>query len=283
MTQASQARGVLALIRAVDGGSAAAMVVLGALLAGADSWFRVVATATAAFAAMSFAMAMNDRTDQIGDRANGRLRPLVLGSVSERVALQIAGVAAVLALVAGGVAGLGALAFVAVYLLLGWLYSRSIKVRAPLGAPTVVAVLAASTVMLGGIVGNSVGPTLLAAATAGVFMLGRELLKAARDESGDRVQGCRTFAIAFGPGRAVQGYAALSIGAGVLAAVPLIVDTSGAWAVLAFLNLGYLVVLATYILCKPTAPHIARIVNLSKASWVLWIATAIALAAGRVG
>jgi 4-hydroxybenzoate polyprenyltransferase len=271
----SRARALLALIRPLDGSSAAAMVALGALLGGASDWSRVTAAAVAAFAATSFAMAVNDLADQVGDRVNGTRRPLVTDGADERAARSVAVGTIVVAVIAAAFVGWLAIAVVTSYLLLGWLYSWRLKLVAPVTAPMTVSLLAASTVVFGGLVSKAVAPTLPAAAIAAIFIFARELLKAARDEEGDRVQGCRTIAVVHGQRRAVQWYAAISVISGALAVAPLLVGASGGYALFAIPNLAYLLCLAVYVSRHTTATRIRLVVDLCKVSWVFWIAAAI--------
>jgi geranylgeranylglycerol-phosphate geranylgeranyltransferase len=264
-------RAVLSLIRPLDGVSAAGMVVLGGLIGGGERWVHVVPAAVATFAAMSFAMAANDCIDQVGDRVNGRPRPLALGLMDERTARVVVVVSAGASVLAASFDGATGLLVIASYLLLSWIYSRHLKAGAAVAGPLTVSALCGSTVVFGGLVASHPYLTVVPAATAAVFTFGREVLKAARDEAGDRVQGCRTFAIVHGRLSAVRWYAGASVLGGGLAATPLLLGAGPMYGVFAVLNLLYLLALALYVGRRPGAAQIARVVKLSKVPWVLWI------------
>ena len=263
------------LVRPLDGASAAAMVALGAILARETDWFRVAEAAVGAFAATAFAMAINDYFDQVGDRVNQRSRPLVGGALRERTAVRLAIGAAAVGIAAGALVGWVGIAVVSSYLVLGWLYSGCLKRAAPLGAPTMVSLVAGSTVVFGGLLGPDPRRCFLAAAIVSIFIFGRELLKAARDEAGDLAQGCRTVAIRYGARRAVHWYVAVSLLASALALTPLLRGAAAGYALFAIPNAAYLLCLAVYVRRQPSVERASRVVNLSKISWLFWITAAI--------
>jgi 4-hydroxybenzoate polyprenyltransferase len=252
------------------------MVALGAILARETDWVRVAEAAVGAFAATAFAMAINDYFDQVGDRVNQRSRPLVAGALRECTALRVAIGAGAVGISAAVLVGWVGIAVVSSYLLLGWLYSGRLKAVAPLGAPTTVSLLAGSTVVFGGLLGQDPRRCFLAAAIASIFIFGRELLKAARDEAGDLAQGCRTVAVRYGAQRAVHWYVAVSLLAGALALTPLLRGAGAGYALFAIPNVAYLLCLAVYVHRQPSVERASRVVSLSKISWLFWITAAIA-------
>jgi 4-hydroxybenzoate polyprenyltransferase len=264
------------LVRPLDGASAAAMVSLGAILAHETDGLRVAGAAVGTFAATAFAMAVNDYFDQLGDRVNQSRRPLVVGALDECTARRVAFAAAAVGISAAALVGWLGIAVISSYLLLGWLYSRCLKPAAPLSAPAIVGLLAGSTVVFGGLLGSNPTSTFLAATIASVFIFGRELLKAARDEAGDLAQGCRTVAIKYGVQRAVHWYVAVSLLAGVLAVGPLLRGAAASYAFFAIPNIAYLLCLGLYVRQRPTVERASRVVDLSKISWLFWITAAIA-------
>jgi geranylgeranylglycerol-phosphate geranylgeranyltransferase len=224
---ASDPLALLRLARPVNGLIAAGAVVVGAVVVRRppEPW-PVALGALAAFAAASGANALNDVVDRRADAINRPERPVASGAVGARAALTVAlaGYAAALACAFGVSLPAGALA--AAWVALTVLYSVTLK-GVPVVSNALVALVAASPLVMGGISQGRAGPTMLPLALAFLAHFAREIVKDAEDLEGDTAAGVRTTAVAFGPRAAVAIARVVVVSLAGAAAVPFAVGLFG--------------------------------------------------------
>jgi len=167
-------------------------------LASARAEFGTIALAAASMAFVAaFGYALNDYYDASADAVNRPSRPIPSGMLSRKSVLGVAVfcllAAALFALKLGVILQLalaGACGLV-------WLYSARIK-RTGLGGNVVVSLLAASTLLFGGLSAGYVRPTFFPALLALLTNLPREILKDVQDLKGDSLAGGRSVVSARG-------------------------------------------------------------------------------------
>lgn len=200
---ASDRSALLRLARPVNGIIAAGAVVVGAVVARRppEPWPAVLG-AVAAFAAASGANALNDVVDRRADAINRPERPVASGAVGVRTALAVALAcyAAALACAFGVSRQAGALA--AAWVVLTALYSVTLK-GVPVASNALVALVAASPLVMGGISQGRAGTSVVPLALAFLAHFAREIVKDVEDLDGDAAAGVRTIAVALGPQAAV--------------------------------------------------------------------------------
>jgi len=200
---ASDARALVRLARPANGLIAAPAVVVGAVVSRRPPDLApALVAALSAFAATAGANALNDVLDRAADAVNRPGRPIPSGAVGVRpaVALAFAGYAAALGLALALSAWAGALA--AAWVVLTALYSVELK-RVPLASNALVAAVAASPLLMGGISQGRAGPTVVPLGLAFLAHLAREIAKDVEDVEGDAATGVRTIAVALGSKRAM--------------------------------------------------------------------------------
>ncbi|MBM3307688.1 MAG: UbiA family prenyltransferase [Candidatus Eisenbacteria bacterium] len=200
---ASDARALVRLARPANGLIAACAVVVGAVVSRRPPDLApALVAALSAFAATAGANALNDVLDRAADAVNRPGRPIPSGAVGVRpaVALAFAGYAAALGLALALSAWAGALA--AAWVVLTALYSVELK-RVPLASNALVAAVAASPLLMGGISQGRAGPTVVPLGLAFLAHLAREIAKDVEDVEGDAATGVRTIAVALGSKRAM--------------------------------------------------------------------------------
>jgi geranylgeranylglycerol-phosphate geranylgeranyltransferase len=191
------------LLRPANGAIASGAVLVGAFVARRPTeWGPAALGAACAFLAASAANALNDVRDRQADAVNRPERPIPAGSVGSGHATRLS-----LALYAGAVClalpiGAWAVALVAAWVALTALYSVSLK-AVPLVGNVVVAAVAASPFVLGGLSQAGAAAALVPTGLAFLVHLAREAVKDAEDVEGDSRAGFRTLAVARGPGAAL--------------------------------------------------------------------------------
>ena len=191
------------LLRPLNGAMVAAAVLVGAYVSRWPMrWPSALLGAAAAFAAAAGANALNDAADARADAVNRPGRPVPSGRVSRTTAVLVALVAWVAALAVSSVVGGRAVLIVAGWIVVSSVYSPWIK-RVPYLKDAVVALIAASPFVLGGITQDKLLLSLVPFALAFLAHSARELVKDAQDLEGDRRAGVRTAAVVFGPGAAL--------------------------------------------------------------------------------
>lgn len=201
--------------------AAAALTVVGAVLAAATRLPAVLLVALATAMIVAAANLHNDRCDEAADAVNRPDRPLPSGRITgnevDRVVLGLA-VVGVTALVPLGpeVAAAGAVLLVIATAV------PLVARRLPVAGELTTALLFAATVPFGG---AAAGERLrsvhgIAAGIILLFVLGREVLMGVRDIPGDAAAGYRTVAIAAGPAAAVTTFRVLMVGCAVAVVVP---------------------------------------------------------------
>jgi geranylgeranylglycerol-phosphate geranylgeranyltransferase len=200
---ASDRSALLRLVRPLNGLIAAGAVLVGAVVARRppEPWPAVLGAA-AAFAAVSGANALNDVLDRRADAVNRPGRPVACGAVSVPAALAVAlaGYAAALACAFGISRQAGALAVA--WVVLTALYSIALK-GAPVASNALVAIVAASPLVMGGISQGRVGSSVVPLVLAFLAHFAREIVKDVEDLPGDAAAGVRTTAVALGAPAAV--------------------------------------------------------------------------------
>ncbi len=200
---ASDPGALLRLVRPVNGLMAVAGVAVGAVLAARPPELRPAALgAIAAFAAVAGANALNDVVDRRADAINRPERPVASGALGARDALAVAVGSYAAALACGFAVSREAGALAAAWVVLTVLYSVALK-GAPVASNALVAVVAASPVVMGGLSQGRVGPSVAPLALAFLAHLAREIVKDVEDVEGDAAAGVRTTAVALGPGAAL--------------------------------------------------------------------------------
>ena len=162
-------------------------------------WSPALLAAAAAFAAAAGANAVNDAADRRTDAVNRPNRPIPSGRVTPRAAVVVAVVAWVLAVLLSLRVGGDAVLVVAAWVVVTAAYSPWIK-RVPYLKDGVVALVAASPFVLGGISQGKLLLSLVPFVLAFLAHSARELVKDVEDIEGDERAGVRTAAVVFGPG-----------------------------------------------------------------------------------
>jgi geranylgeranylglycerol-phosphate geranylgeranyltransferase len=153
------------------------------------------------FAICAFSMVVNDYYDIEVDRVNQPTRPLPSGEVSKKGAVGIAIVALLVGFAATALLlDLEAVLIVALYSLLAWLYDFRAKKYGLAGNLIVASSLAIPFIYGGVISGGQVLDSLLLfmASTSFLAGVGREVVKAMADVSGDQKRGVRSYASVHG-------------------------------------------------------------------------------------
>ncbi len=183
----------------VIAGAAVAGKPLNILLDPPPGWtLRTISAAVSAALILAAGNVFNDIRDIAADRINAPGRALPRGIVPPWTAAVFAAVLAFVGLAAAlplGAAGIG-IAAAAVLLLAGYDYSLK---GVPLAGNIAVALLGGLAVVYGGLAGNALPRAFIPAGFAVLLHLGREIVKDAADETGDRAAGITTLATTAGP------------------------------------------------------------------------------------
>ncbi|MBD3368103.1 MAG: hypothetical protein GF405_08035 [Candidatus Eisenbacteria bacterium] len=191
---------VAELLRPLNGLMASAAVVVGAYVSRWPTrWPEAVLGAVAAFAAAAGANALNDAADAEADAVNRPSRPVPSGRVSRRTAVAVAVAAWAVAGFAASLVGPRAALLVAAWIVVSAVYSPWIK-RAAFAKDAVVAAVAASPFLLGGITQDKLLLSSVPFALAFLAHAARELVKDVQDREGDVRAGVRTAAAVVGEG-----------------------------------------------------------------------------------
>ncbi len=138
------------------------------------------------------------RRDRRADAINRPARPVASGALGARAALAVAVGSYAAALACGFAVSRQAGALAAAWVVLTALYSVALK-GAPVASNALVALVAASPLVMGGLSQGRVGPTVAPLALAFLAHLAREIVKDVEDVEGDAAAGVRTIAVALGP------------------------------------------------------------------------------------
>jgi 4-hydroxybenzoate polyprenyltransferase len=181
--------------------------------------------------------AFNDWADAEGDRANHPRRAIPAGRLSSRSALAVAGLPALLGIVAAWPLGPWAVALVLFDLLASAAYSLRLKGTLHLGN-LVMALLNASLLLFGALsVGRPSWYLLAVSALAFLFTWAHEVLLSLADLPGDRRIGIRTTAVRLGATGALRLFTILWL-AMILLPIPFTAASKQPLAFLAVLCLG---------------------------------------------
>ncbi len=195
----SEPAAIVSLVRPQNGAIAAAAVLVGAHLSAHSLHVGpALLGAASAFAAASGANAFNDFVDREADRVNRPDRPIPSGRTRPAAALRLAAAAYVVCLVLAAFVSPSALGLAGAWVVATIVYSRFLSGVQLLGN-VVVAVVASSPFLMGGISQARIEPSLVPAGLAFLVHLAREVVKDGEDREGDAAAGVRTFAVAAGP------------------------------------------------------------------------------------
>ena len=194
----SRLAALVGVARPVNGFIAAAAVLVGAVVGGKPvALVGLLLGGGAAFLIAGGANAYNDFVDAEADRVNRPGRPIPSGRLDRRRALPAAAVAYAAGGVLAALAGLWELILAAAWIVLTVAYSRSWQ-GVPFVGNVVVALVAASACVMGGISQDALVPSLVPFGLAFLAHLAREILKDVEDAEGDRAAGRTTAAVRFG-------------------------------------------------------------------------------------
>ncbi|NKB68556.1 MAG: hypothetical protein GKR89_15955 [Candidatus Latescibacteria bacterium] len=217
----------IALIRPVNGLLTALSVYVGALAAGHyQAHFPLVLAAFSAALIASAGYAFNDAIDLAIDRINRPQRPLPGGKISRRTALWISAGGAGLGLLLGLYIGVATGAMALGVILALTLYSLALKQR-PFWGNLLVSLVAAAAFLYGALAVGAWGRSWIPAAFAGLYHLGREIVKDLEDIEGDRALGARTLPLYWSPAAAACCVAAIFAGLIALTLLPWAQDIYG--------------------------------------------------------
>lgn len=184
----------------MNGAMAAAAVAVGAFVAARPTvWGAVALGAASAMAASGAANALNDALDLDVDRKNRPDRPIPAGRVGRRAAVRLALSMYAVAVLAAVPLGASGVALAAAWVAATVLYSTSLK-GVPVAGNVVVAAVAASPLLMGGVSQGVIRRAVVPFALAFLVHLAREAVKDAEDRPGDALAGLRTLAVTAGPG-----------------------------------------------------------------------------------
>src|SRR5262245_1069522 len=145
---------------------------------------------------------INDYFDAEIDRINKPRRPIPSGRISRRDSRRYYWLLTIVALGLGAAGGTGVLACTLAWTLCLYAYSAWLKTRLLLGN-LMVSVVSSSGFGLGAWLAGDWTASLVPAALAFLFVMGREIVKDVEDLRGDRAGGASTLALTLGARRAV--------------------------------------------------------------------------------
>lgn len=224
---ATTARGLLEITRPVNAILAGVLTFVGAFVGGGPIVSpAVVAAVLATVLAVGAGNSINDYFDREIDRINAPDRPIPSGRVRPRSALAFSGLLFLAAVAFAVTLPLPAIAVAAVNLVALVLYTPWFKTRPAVGN-LVVAYLAGSVFLFGGLAVSAPGPALFLALLAGLATFAREVVKDVEDMAGDDAAGLETLPIRVGE-RASIALVAVTLGAAILASpIPYMFGTFG--------------------------------------------------------
>ncbi|MCS7121600.1 MAG: UbiA family prenyltransferase [Archaeoglobaceae archaeon] len=172
---------------------------VGIIVAGQPIDFRAFLAYTTALFFQASTFALNDYFDYYVDLENRRFdRPLVRGEIKREQAFKSFLVTFPLGFITSYMISLQAFIFASAIALLGVAYDVKLKELGFLGN-VYIALSMAAPFVFGGIVVNSVTPTVLVLASIAFFCgLGREIMKSIEDVAGDRIRNVRSIARIYG-------------------------------------------------------------------------------------
>ena len=233
---AKTARGLVSLMRPVNGVIAFAGVLATGVIAGAgrDVLPRLLLAGMGALLLGSAGNIANDVHDVAIDRINKPRRAIAAGVVTRRTGIAWAAACALAGIACSIPLGTEALAIAAASAVLMYLYSASFKGIPLLGNAT-VGVLTGSAFIYAGYAAGNPAAGVIPGAFACLFNIAREILKDVEDMEGDAACGVRTYPLISGTR---QAYLLVSILFLALIGASLLPYTAGVY------NLAYLVLVA---------------------------------------
>ncbi len=194
---------VIRISRPVNVFIGALSIFIAAFISGSLSpWYKVLLACLSGGIIAAAANTINDYFDLEIDRINKPARPLPAGQVSPASARRWAFGEFLLGIFLSFFINLPAFGIALTISLLLYLYSARLK-RMPLWGNLAVSFSSAMAFIYGGVAVHRVKQTLIPAAFAFFFHLGREIIKDVQDMEGDRRYNARTFPLAFGKSAAL--------------------------------------------------------------------------------
>lgn len=212
------------LVRPANSVAAAALVGVGATLAGSALSMRGWLAVAAMWSVTAAAYVANDLADMAEDRVNKPHRPLPSGRVTPREAQRLRRGLVTGAMLCAAAIDWIALTAAGIVLAALWLYDRRLKAT-PGWGNGLIALLAGCALLTGAVAAKGFDPgdwlpILPAATTLTCFVASREVLKTVEDVPGDRLLGKRTLAVRWGIPATLRLYAALAFATIILSWVP---------------------------------------------------------------
>jgi geranylgeranylglycerol-phosphate geranylgeranyltransferase len=265
---------MLTLTRPLNCLSAALAVLVGAHVAGGNIFKVPQALAMLAAAAITGGgNAANDYFDQEIDAINKPGRPLPSGQVEPVAAVMLSAVLYTVGIACSLPAGFYAAALAVILVLLTQLYSWKLKSSFLLGN-MLVAFLCAMTVVYGGVVVGRLGPVVPSMLLIFVFILSREILKAAEDYSGDAANGVQSIAVLLGRPVAIRLFVIGAIISAVLVFWPWLLGQENALYLILMLTAVVPVMLmgAVILWFWPEQSYVVLVLRVTKLIFFLWLA-----------
>ncbi len=195
---------VLQLSRPVNVGITVISIFIAAFITGSlHPLYKVLVAAFAGGIITAGANTVNDYYDMEIDRINKPTRPLPNGDLQANAALLISTLEFTAGILLSLFINFTAFAIAFTISLLLFFYSFKLK-RLPLWGNLAVSLSTAMAFVYGGVAVNRVRLTLIPAAFAFFYHLGREIIKDVQDMEGDSAYNARTFPLVFGKKEALR-------------------------------------------------------------------------------
>lgn len=264
----------LRLTRPQNNTIAALSVLVGMAVCGSvESWWKVLLACLSAFFISAGGNSINDVFDLDIDRINKPYRPLVEGKISPRSALLFSIILLWFGiLLSFWIKLTSVLVAVSVCILLV-VYSSSLKRRLLWGNLT-VAIVSASAFLYGGLVTDDFRLSLIPAAFAFLFHLGREILKDIEDLKGDSSEGASTLPIRVGVAGSLVLCSLVFLLLIILTGLPYVLQIfSPLYLLIVIPGVDLVLVYVIWSMWRdPKAPNIHRLSNLLKIDMLLGLA-----------
>ncbi len=272
-----QVKGLYRVSRPLTTLTGALAVLLGGYVAGTGQWFDIGLAVVATLMASASANAWNDFLDIEIDRINQPNRPLPSGQVSPEAVKWFSILMATLAIVVTAFINLPALIIAIAANMLLFLYSWKLKSTVLIGN-LVVAFIAATSAVFGGVAAGNPRPTIWLFLIIFVSILGREVLKTLADYDGDLSESVRTIATVWGKRAARIVFYTLAVAAIVTMFMPYILSVYKP--IYGYIILvGVLPVFAFVVYRvsqKRTGPQLEKLSQLMKYDFLVWFLAVIA-------
>ena len=217
------------MARPLNGLIAAAAVLVGAAVTRLPlAVGSALAAGASAFLIAGGANAYNDFVDVEADSVNRPGRPVPSGRLGRRDALSVASVFYASGLVIAAFVGPPALILAGLWVIATLAYSRSWQ-GIPYVGNLVVAVVAASACIMGGLSQGGISRSLVPFALAFLAHLAREIYKDVEDTEGDVTQGRTTAALRYGSRASLEVARGVVVALMIAAVLPMAAGLYGRW------------------------------------------------------